>query len=164
MNRASPSPVFTLDQAAERLYVKPDWLRRWLLEHPASHDGRPFFAPLGRTKTFDEEDITRLRVAIKNQIVSHAFRKFEARNDPGHIYFVEAGEFIKIGYTRSPDHRLHKMRTDLPFEIKVLHMHPGTFKQEKIFHRQFASTRVRGEWFRKTPELLALIERLARSA
>ena len=82
--------------------------------------------------------------------------------DPKAVYFIESGEFIKIGYTRSPVARVRKMLTDTPIAPHLLHAEPGTFKQEKLFHRHFAAIRSRGEWFQKTPELLAFIEQRKR--
>jgi hypothetical protein len=73
-----------------------------------------------------------------------------------YVYFIAAGEFIKIGYSRSLRHRLHKLLTDVP-DPELLWIEDGTVKQEKCFHRQFAHIRARGEWFHKTPELLAFI-------
>ena len=82
----------------------------------------------------------------------------------GMVYFIDGGDCIKIGYTNSPEARSIKMATDNPTELKLLHAEPGTFKTEKIYHRQFAAIRVRGEWFRKTPELLEFIEQKKRIA
>src|SRR5271170_5571467 len=55
--------IFTMDEAAERLHKSRRWLQDWLREHPADRFGRPFYAPLGRTKTFSDEDLDRIRDA-----------------------------------------------------------------------------------------------------
>ncbi|HEY4722213.1 MAG TPA: hypothetical protein VII92_10225, partial [Anaerolineae bacterium] len=33
----------------------------WLREHPTDPAGVPFYSPLGRTKTFDDNDLERIR-------------------------------------------------------------------------------------------------------
>ena len=44
------SPVYTMEEAAERLHKSRRWLQDWLRVHSADSLGRPFYAPLGRTK------------------------------------------------------------------------------------------------------------------
>lgn len=151
--------LLTMDEAAERLRKTPRWLGEWLREHPADRWGDGLYREAGRTKLFTEQDVERVREAI---VYFAATKAMEPDTREGYIYFIDGGECVKIGYTRSIEHRIKKMLTDAPVELKVLHIEPGTFKQEKIFHREFATLRVRGEWFRKAPELLAFIEQRKR--
>src|SRR5262249_31470085 len=58
---------FTMDQAAARLHKSRRWLQEWLRHHPADRYGEPFYSPLGRTKTFDERDIARIREAAREE-------------------------------------------------------------------------------------------------
>jgi len=146
-----------IHQAAEKLGKSVGWLNRWLNEHPRDEYDQPCYRLAGRDKIIDEPQLERIRRMIEAEAIRRLGAKSEARTQPGLIYFIEAGDFIKIGYSRSMEARLHKMATDVPGELKVLHVEPGTFKQEKIFHRHFAAIRGRGEWFRKTPELLEFI-------
>jgi len=156
------SSFFTTDQAAERLRKSRKWLQEWLCEHPISWSGMPYYMAIGRTKLFTDENIRWIARAIDDQEAERKERNEAAKNDDGFIYFIEAGDFIKIGHTRSPVGRGHKMRTDNPFDLKLLHIEDGTFKREKLYHRHFAAIRVRGEWFHKTPDLLAFIEQRKR--
>lgn len=78
----------------------------------------------------------------------------------GDIYFIAAGDFVKIGFTTSPVGRIRSIKTATPLPLKILHHQRGTMKQERELHRRFAAIRVRGEWFRKTPELLDYIEEI----
>lgn len=55
--------VYTLEEAAERLRKTARWLRDWLRHHPVDAAGVPFYSPMGRTKTFDEGDLARIRSA-----------------------------------------------------------------------------------------------------
>jgi len=160
MALAVPS-FFTQDQAAERLRKSRRWLREWLCEHPTSWSGMPHYVAIGRTKLFTDENIRWIARTIENEKAERKERNEAAKNDNGFIYFIEASDFIKIGYTRSLARGI-KMRTDSPFDLKLLHIEDGSFKREKLYHRHFAAIRVRGEWFHKTPELLSFIEQRRR--
>jgi hypothetical protein len=147
--------VYTPDEVAARLHKSRRWLQVFIQDHP-------HYRLAGRTKLFTDSDIRKVEVAIKSHEKEQYERTEKAKGDPGYVYFIEAGDYIKIGYTRSIKSRIIKMMTDVPMEPKTLHLEPGTIKQEKIFHRHFASIRARGEWFRKTAELLEFIEQRKR--
>src|SRR5262245_47956030 len=53
--------------AAQRLHKSRRWLQNWLRDHPADQYGQPFYSPLGRTKIFDESDISRIREAAREE-------------------------------------------------------------------------------------------------
>lgn len=165
MTQPSPATIereprlFTMDEAAGEMRVSRRWLGEWLRENPTSEYGRPHYIMAGRKKLFRREDFWFIKRGIETLTAERAKQNETAKADDGFIYFIEAGDFIKIGYTRSPASRAVKMMTDSPHELKLLHFEPGTFKREKVLHRHFADIRVRGEWFEKTPELLAHIER-----
>lgn len=157
----------TIPEAAERLRRSPRWLMEYLRKNPLDWNGIPFFVQMGRDKKFSEDDITRLMIAITGKSIWDIFADQLAGRDPleptpkpnrsGHVYFIEAGDFIKIGYTTSPVVRVIKMRTDCPWPIKILHHEPGTFKDEKALHRRFEAHRANGEWFIRDNELLEYI-------
>lgn len=76
------------------------------------------------------------------------------------VYFISCGEGepIKIGYTsQSVDKRLASMQTGVPVKLTVLGEMDGTMTDEQALHARFDADRVRGEWFRPSAELLALI-------
>jgi hypothetical protein len=78
---------------------------------------------------------------------------------PGHVYFISFGSFIKIGFSTNLQQRLRALPHD-----ELLATIPGTMRDEKLLHRQFAHLRQQGEWFRKDPELLAHIDSLPATA
>jgi hypothetical protein len=43
------------------------FLQDWLSAHPQGADGRPFYAPMGRKKTFDDGDIARIRATAMEE-------------------------------------------------------------------------------------------------
>lgn len=82
---------------------------------------------------------------------------------PTDLYFIEtqcAERFIKIGISSDAHTRASKMQMDCPYELKLLKLVPGGAHMEYELHARFAADRVRGEWFRRTPELVALIDGL----
>ncbi len=76
------------------------------------------------------------------------------------VYFLEAMEFIKIGTTTSIAQRIEDIQSGLPCAAMLLHDEPGHYDLETDLHRRFAHLRVKGEWFRKEPELLDFIRTL----
>jgi hypothetical protein len=79
----------------------------------------------------------------------------------GFVYFVtaEKAEFpIKIGFTQKQnDLRLRGLQTGCPYPLRVICFVPGTYSDERTMHQRFAESRLEGEWFARTPELMAVI-------
>jgi hypothetical protein len=81
------------------------------------------------------------------------------------VYFVECRNFVKIGFTtRDVRERMKEFETGNPDKFKLI----GTIvvpegRDDRHLHQQFAVFRHRGEWFRKTPELMAAIDRILQS-
>jgi hypothetical protein len=79
----------------------------------------------------------------------------------GHVYFLECGDFIKIGWSQNARMRINGLQNSLPFEIRVLCISYGDVKLEKALHAKFAHLRHRGEWFRKSAEIYDEIKSLS---
>lgn len=75
-----------------------------------------------------------------------------------YIYFIEAGEFVKIGFTNSIDVRLSALQVGSPHPLKVLCLVPGTRDDEKFLQRAFCVERYRGEWFYLTSLIRRCVE------
>jgi hypothetical protein len=77
----------------------------------------------------------------------------------GYIYFATDGEFVKIGWTGiwPPTARVAKQQTGNGRPLWSLGCIPGTQRAERGYHKRFARHRVRGEWFRLTPDLESFI-------
>lgn len=78
----------------------------------------------------------------------------------GHIYFFEVDGFVKIGSTSgNPLRRLHACQVGNPKELRLLGYYSVAAEcaEEIQLHGRFAASRVRGEWFRDSPELRQLI-------
>lgn len=89
------------------------------------------------------------------------------------VYFIEAGDYIKIGYSRDPIGRLSQIRkgggTKAPDGLdtsnaRVLAVEQGTQMDESNLHRRFAEHRVTGEWFQKNERLTHYIKSIATPA
>lgn len=79
---------------------------------------------------------------------------------PGRVYFIEAIglDLVKIGWTAGEVRtRLKALQCASPVELQVCGAMHGTLYQERGFHRRYRALRVRGEWFRLSPELLTFI-------
>lgn len=78
------------------------------------------------------------------------------------VYFIKAGNHIKIGQTSgSIDRRIKSLATghyDQMTALAVIEDAPAPLEFE--LHQRFAAYRVRGEWFKAAPELLAYIEEI----
>lgn len=78
------------------------------------------------------------------------------------IYFVRcsATGLVKIGYAANPWLRLSKMQSDNAGTLDIIALEEGDISREQALHHRFASERVRGEWFRFSPELQVHVQRL----
>lgn len=80
------------------------------------------------------------------------------------VYFIsyEDGP-IKIGRAVNVIERMRSLQTGLPHKLEVLGVLEGGHDLERKFHQEFAAIRLQGEWFKRDPELLHLIETRAKS-
>lgn len=99
------------------------------------------------------------REDAKPILVTH---KNNRRRSDEIVYFLKAGDFIKIGKaTGGADSRVSSLQTGCPFPITVLATIPGGLAREARLHRLFSSLRSHGEWFHAAPSLLGFIERIS---
>jgi hypothetical protein len=73
------------------------------------------------------------------------------------VYVAQAGDYVKIGVTNSPDERIKAIQTACPLEVKLLwtnqwdecndHRCCDPIVIERELHRSLRDFRVRGEWF-----------------
>jgi hypothetical protein len=77
-------------------------------------------------------------------------------NPPTYIYAIQAGGTgpVKIGLTNSPRARLKTLQTASPWPLKGIALWCGAAFEEKLLHEMFAESRLEGEWFQPSPELL----------
>lgn len=75
------------------------------------------------------------------------------------VYFIEAVglDLVKIGYAIDLQKRFTGMMTTSPAPLTLLGVLDGGPKLECALHEQLAAHRAHGEWFRKTPEVMAVV-------
>lgn len=76
------------------------------------------------------------------------------------VYFIKACEsaLIKIGFAVNPHQRLNALQCGSPEPLALIAVMPGGAAEEAKLHGRFSAHRARGEWFKPSPDLDALIE------
>jgi hypothetical protein len=67
------------------------------------------------------------------------------------IYLIRSGEWVKIGLSNRPWHRMSDLQTANPEPLEMLVVLPGDQAFEGELHRLFQEYHHRGEWFRDNP-------------
>ncbi|HCG55365.1 MAG TPA: hypothetical protein DEW39_04235 [Brevibacterium sp.] len=116
----------------------------------------------------DTEDPARaIREALR---VEDIIRQFESES---FVYFIEAGDYIKIGFSHDPIIRLGQIRGGhgsispeglSTKSARILAVEQGGIYDEGILHRRFAEYRVAGEWFKKNDRLARYIQSISSPA
>lgn len=87
-------------------------------------------------------------------------RRWEKLNEAPRsgVYVIRAEEVnrYKIGHASDIERRVRKMRVESPVHLTLIAHVPAwdAKKTERRLHKRFAEYRIRGEWFRESPELL----------
>lgn len=85
------------------------------------------------------------------------------RRQGSFLYFVLAGESVKIGYSTSFVGRAADAASSVPAPPTIAVVVPGSRKDEAALHKLFAPDRLQGEWFRATNKLLDFMARCVRA-
>ena len=104
-------------------------------------------------------------MATTRQAIAHLERmqrrgKPKARQVMAYFIGAETGP-VKIGQTTDIRRRLSALQVASPVRLTLLAVCRGGC-QERMYHSQFAHSRLHGEWFERTPEIEAEIARLNR--
>lgn len=92
--------------------------------------------------------------------------RYEITNLPHHtppktdLYFMLHGDYVKIGQSTEPYRRLIEFQTGAPEMLKILAIILGKGEIEKYCHKKLKHLHHRGEWFKYTKEIDALIEEI----
>lgn len=74
------------------------------------------------------------------------------------VYFIRDGHgLVKIGSATDPRRRLQSLQIGNPSALVLAAVFDGNVLEEKALHRLFAEFRVRGEWFRESDVVAAVI-------
>lgn len=80
-----------------------------------------------------------------------------------YVYFVRPVGMdgpIKIGTSRKPDTRLLELAVWSPWPLEMIGAAPGNAAAESLLHRCFSEQHSHREWFRTSPLLLRIIDRI----
>jgi hypothetical protein len=81
---------------------------------------------------------------------------------PQFVYFIAAEDGpVKIGVATKPKNRLKELQTSHHQRLAILATCDGDVELEKAYHKRFAAHRLSGEWFERSPEIQAEIDRLS---
>jgi hypothetical protein len=78
----------------------------------------------------------------------------------GWIYFVSCSRLdfpVKIGWATDVKLRLQALQCAMPYRVQLLAAMRGTLEDERQLHVAFKATRLEGEWFSRSDQLMALI-------
>jgi hypothetical protein len=80
--------------------------------------------------------------------------------EPTNLYIVydRTADAVKIGKATSTKDRLSSLGVGNPNPLEIVVSVPAPAGLEKALHRLLAEHRIRGEWFRATPEVLVACE------
>lgn len=78
----------------------------------------------------------------------------------GHIYVISmlGTNYIKIGFSVSPQDRLRSLQTSSPFEMQLLYHEPGSLQFEQLVHERLKSHITRGDWYEMRGALKDYVE------
>lgn len=76
------------------------------------------------------------------------------------VYFVQAGDTVKIGYSADVSKRMSQLQTGSGFPLRLLLMieHDNPRELEQKLHEEFCAHRLEGEWFRLDQKIKDFIE------
>jgi hypothetical protein len=80
-----------------------------------------------------------------------------------YIYFVQCGDYVKIGKSAQPYCRIPALQTNTPYDIITLRVIHGSHGAEKAIHEFLSPYHHRFEWFRLDQALRSAINELPRA-
>lgn len=82
------------------------------------------------------------------------------------IYFIQAvgSGHIKIGLARDVKKRIRGLQTGSSYLLRIIGIIDAPDSLEKELHKKFAKFKIKNEWFRPDPELLAYIKSMCKDA
>lgn len=72
---------------------------------------------------------------------------------PGFVYFVSDGQFVKIGWTADWRQRMTTIQSANPNKLQILAVCRGSTYRELALHRRFEKHHTQGEWHRLDQEI-----------
>lgn len=70
------------------------------------------------------------------------------------VYFIHAGDLVKIGTAKSIKNRMRALQSGCPHPMMLVHFVAGSKSTERKFHKMFSHHRRHLEWFSLDGDLL----------
>jgi Meiotically up-regulated gene 113 len=87
---------------------------------------------------------------------------FRSSTRQGFVYFICADRGpVKIGFSTDPTTRLKGIATYQARKMRILATLPGTMATESMVQARWHHLRIRGEWFRRSADLMKYIRDIA---
>jgi hypothetical protein len=81
------------------------------------------------------------------------------------LYFLECGEFVKIGTTKDIKYRLKELQCGNPYDVRIICFFANkTFRDEFYIHAKLKEYRHCGEWFALPENMINEIKSLPNGA
>ena len=140
MSRKPPADL--TPESWQRIWKAIDW-----------NEGNTQEAPLQR----------QLDELVENLPVEEFFPQPKKRvKHPAGVYFVGSEDGpVKIGYSNNPSQRLNTLQIGHHAPLRIHAVLPAERWAESALHARFASARVSGEWYKRTPEIEVFIARIS---
>lgn len=102
------------------------------------------------------EPINRLEHALNHCNQTEQERATKAAS----VYFMQAGEFVKVGVAIDIKTRMAMLQIGCPYSIKLLHCFQSedAYADESSIHGELARYHFRGEWFMLPQAVIELIQ------
>lgn len=95
-----------------------------------------------------------------DDLVRHLHAEANRSNTVEECYFIGADNGpVKIGRAKCSKARLNSLQTASPYKLKVLVVMNGGAIRERAFHLQFRSSKLQGEWFERTADVQAFLDK-----
>lgn len=108
-------------------------------------------------KTVEDHESTQYRELVRGKVPAPKPAKTYRANRPGHIYYLQVGDRVKIGFTTD----LYRRMMEYPPNAVLLATHPGTPAVEKELHQDFHRYLADGrEWFTPNSDLDAHLQKV----
>lgn len=98
---------------------------------------------------------------VLNVLEAAELRRRESQGFRCCVYFLKAGDFVKIGIASSLRARVKALQTACPHPLETIGVIPvdlsSAYDVERELHEKFAGHRTHGEWFRYSDEIKAFV-------
>lgn len=84
----------------------------------------------------------------------------QSKNERVYFLLSKKCRTLKIGYSSRLSNRIKALQASSPEDLTLLKSIPGSKQLEAELHKKFCASRLHGEWFSATPEIMEYIKSL----